>query len=98
LGDYYTAYALQSDAAHTSPSDPQSFLKYDQNGNLLGFNYGPHDRDLITNGVYGISHQMDNLVNLDKVIKSGLPIGSLDFQKRSVRFGSDMPGVFNPQG
>jgi Family of unknown function (DUF5677) len=98
LGDYYTAYALQSDAAHTSPSDLQSLLKYDQNGNLLGFNYGPHDKDLITNGVYAISLQMDNLVNLDKVIKSGLPVSFSDFQNRSVRFRSDMPGVFNPQG
>ena len=98
MGDYYTAYALQSDAAHTSFSDLQSFLKYDQNGILLGFNYGPHDKDLITNAVYAISLQMDNLVNLDKLIKSGLPISFSDFQNRSVRFRSDMPGVFNPPG
>jgi hypothetical protein len=73
LGDYYTAYSLQSDAAHASPTDLKLFLKYDQNWTLLGFNYGPHDRDLMTYAVYAISLQMDNLVNLDKVIKSGLP-------------------------
>jgi hypothetical protein len=98
LGDYYTAYSLQSDAAHASPTDLKLFLKYDQNWTLLGFNYGPHDRDLMTYAVYAISLQMDNLVNLDKVIKSGLPASFSDFQNHSVRFRSDMPGVFNPQG
>ena len=97
LNDYYTAYSIQSDAAHTSPTDLRSFLKHDQNRNLLGFNYGPHDKDLMTYAVYAMSLQMDNLVNLDKVIKSGLPAGFLEFQNRSIRFRSDMPGVFNPQ-
>lgn len=98
LGDYYTGYFVLSDAAHTSPTDLRSFLKYDQNGKLLGFNYGPHDKDLITYAMYAISLEMDNLVNLDKVIKSGLPISFSDFQNRSIRFRSDMPGVFSPQG
>lgn len=89
---------LQSDALSASPRDLQSFLKYDQNGTLLGFNYGPNDKDLINNGAYAISLRMDNLVNLDKVLKSGLPVSFSDFQNRSVRFRSDMPGVFNPQG
>src|SRR5208337_3810299 len=73
LRAYYTGYFVLSDAAHTSPTDLRSFLKYDQNGNLLGYNYGPHDKDLITYGGYAISLQMDNLTNLDEVIKSGLP-------------------------
>jgi Family of unknown function (DUF5677) len=98
LRDYYTGYFVLSDAAHTSPTDLRSFLKHDQNRTLLGFNYGPHDKDLMTYAVYAMSLQMDNLVNLDKVIKSGLPASFSDFQNRSVRFRSDMPGVFNPQG
>ncbi len=98
LRDYYTGYFVLSDAAHASPTDLRSFLEYDQNGKLLGFYYGPHDRDLITYASYAISLQMDNLVNLDKVIKSGLPARFSDFQNRSLRFTSDMPGVFNPQG
>jgi len=86
------------DAAHTSPRDLRSFLKHDQNRTLLGFNYGPHDKDLMTYAVYAISLQMDNLVNLDKVIKSGLPASFSDFQNRFVRIRSDMPSIFNPQG
>jgi hypothetical protein len=97
LGDYYTGYFVLSDAAHTSPTDLRSFLKYDQNGKLLGFNYGPHDKDLVTYAMYAMSLQMDNLVNLDKVIKSGLPASFSTFQNRSIRLRSDMPGMFNPQ-
>lgn len=97
LGDY-PAYLVLSDAAHTSPSDLRSFLKYDQNRSLLGFLYGPHDKDLITYAGYAMSLQADNLVNVDKVIKFGLPAGFADLQNRSIRFRSDMPGVFNPQG
>ena len=98
LGDYNTAYLILSDAAHTSPTDLQSFLKHDENRTLLGFMYGPHDKDLLTYAMYASSLQMDNLVNLDKVIKSGLPASFSDFQRRSVRVRSDMPSIFNPQG
>jgi hypothetical protein len=73
LGDYNTAYSILSDAAHTSPTDIQSFLKHDENRTLLGFMYGPPDKELTTFAVYAMSLQMDNLVNLDKIIKSGLP-------------------------
>jgi hypothetical protein len=97
LSDYYTAYSIQSDAAHTSPTDLRSFLTYDRNRTLLGFNYGPHDKDLITYAMYAMSLQMDNLANLDKVIKSGLPASLSEFQKRSIRLRSDMPGWFNRQ-
>lgn len=96
LGDYNTAYSILSDAVHTSPTDLQSFLKYDENRSLLGFMYGPHDKDLVTYAMYASSLQMDNLVNLDKIIKSGLPASFSDFQNRSVRIRSDMPGIFNP--
>jgi len=96
LGDY-PAYLVLSDAAHTSPTDLQSFLKRDQIGSLLGFIYGPHDKDLMTYAVYAMSLQADNLINLDKVIKFGLPAGFVDIQNRSIHFRSDMPGMFNPQ-
>jgi len=98
LRDYYTGYFVLSDAAHTSPTDLRSLLKHDQNRSLLGFMYGPHDKDLMTYAVYAMSLQADNLVNVDKVIKSGLPASFSDLQTRSIRFRSDMPGVFNPQG
>jgi hypothetical protein len=98
LGDYNTAYSILSDAAHTSPTDIQSFLKHDENRTLLGFMYGPHDKELTTFAVYAMSLQMDNLVNLDKIIKSGLPASFSDFQNRFVRIRSDMPSIFNPQG
>jgi hypothetical protein len=96
LGDYYTAYSVQSDAAHTSPTDLQSFVKRDEKDTLIGFNYGPHDRDLITYATYARSLQADNLVNLDKVLKFGLPPRFIDLQNRFVRYRSDMPGLFNP--
>jgi hypothetical protein len=98
LGDYNTAYSILSVAAHTSPTDIQSFLKHDENRTLLGFMYGPHDKELTTYAVYAMSLQMDSLVNLDKVIKSGLPASFSDFQNRFVRIRSDMPSIFNPQG
>src|SRR5262249_55296851 len=63
----YPAYLLLSDAAHTSPSDFRSFLKFDENRNLLGFNYGPHDKDLITYVTWAMSLQADNLAYLDKI-------------------------------
>jgi hypothetical protein len=63
---------------------------------VLGFIYGPHDKDLMTYAVYSMSLQADNLVNLDKVIKFGLPASFADLQNRFVRFRSDMPGTFNP--
>jgi Family of unknown function (DUF5677) len=82
LSDYYTAYQLQSDAAHASPSDLTSLLAFDRYGNLLGFSYGPHDKGLLMNIAYAASLQMDNLVNVDKVIKSGISATFSDFQNR----------------
>jgi hypothetical protein len=93
----YPAYLLLSDAAHTSPSDFRSILKFDENRNLLGFNYGPHDKDLITYASWAMSLQADNLANLDKIIGFGLPASFLDLQNRTIRFRSDMPGMFNPE-
>jgi hypothetical protein len=93
----YASYLHLSDAAHTSPYDLLSFLKFDQDHNLLGFNYGPHDKNLITYATYAMKLQADNLVNADKVIKFGLPASFLDLQNRSIRFRPDMPGMFNPQ-
>jgi len=93
----YASYLHLSDAAHASPHDLRSFLKFDQNDNLLGFNYGPHDKDLITYTTYAMTLQADNLINADKVIKFGLPASFSDFQNRSIRFRPDMPGMFNPQ-
>jgi len=95
LGDY-SAYLLMSDAAHTSPSDLRSFLKFDQNGHFLSYNYGPHDRDLASYAGYILVLQRDNLINANKVIKGTLPARFADLQKRSIKLRSDMPGVFNP--
>ncbi len=44
-----------------------------------------------------MSLQADNLINLDKVIKFGLPASFADIQNRSIHFRSDMPVMFNPQ-
>jgi hypothetical protein len=96
LGDY-PAYLVLSDAAHTSPTDLQSFLKRDRNRSLLGFGYGPHDEDLMRYAVYAMHLQSDNLTNLDKVIKFGLPPSFADIQNRSIQVPSDMPGMFNSQ-
>ena len=60
--------------------------------------FKPHDKELTTYAVYAMSLQMDNLVNLDKIIKSGLPASFSDFQNRFLRIRSDMPSIFNPQG
>ena len=93
----YSAYLLMSDAAHTSPSALRSFLKFDENGRFLGYNYGPHDRDLATYAGYILELQKDNLINANKLIKGILPARFADLQNRSFKLRSDMPGVFNPQ-
>jgi hypothetical protein len=62
LGEY-PGYLEFSDEAHTSPLDLQSFLKFDENRNLLGFVYGPHDKDLAIIAGYALSLQSDNLTN-----------------------------------
>lgn len=36
----------------------------------------------------------DNLTNLDKVIKFGLPASFADIKNRSIQFRSDMHGMF----
>jgi hypothetical protein len=95
-GDY-SAYLLMSDAAHTSPSDLRSFLKFDRNGHFLGYNYGPHDRELASYAGYILVLQRDNLINANKVIKGTLPTRLADLESRSINLRSDMPGVFNPQ-
>jgi len=98
LKDYDFAYAVLSDAVHTSLSDLRSFLKFGHKGNFLGYIYGPHDKDLATYAGYVNALQSDNLINTSKAIKRKLPASFEEFQKRSLRFTSDMPGVFNPQG
>lgn len=95
-GDY-AAYLLMSDAAHTSPSDLRSFLKFDRNGHFLGYNYGAHDRELASYAGYILVLQRDNLINANKVIKGSLPASFGAIQNRSIRLRSDMPGIFNPQ-
>jgi uncharacterized protein DUF5677 len=95
LKDYESAYALLSDAVHTSLSDVRSLLKFGHKGNFLGYIYGPNDKDLATFAGYAIALQSDNLINTSKAIKRKLPASFAEFQKRSLRFRSDMPGVFN---
>jgi Family of unknown function (DUF5677) len=97
LKDYDFAYAVLSDAVHTSISDVRSFLKFGHKGNFLGYIYGPNDKDLATFAGYILVLQSDNLTNTDKVLKRGLPTSFAEFQKRSLPFTSDMPGVFNPK-
>jgi hypothetical protein len=93
----YATYLRLSDAAHTSPNDMQSILKFDKKGNFLGYIYGPHDRDLATFAVHAAKLQSNNLINTNKVIKGELPASFTDFQNRRIRLRSDMPGIFNPQ-
>ena len=69
----------------------------DQNRSFVGFNYGPHDKDLITYTVYAMGRQSKNLINADKVIKFGLPASFETIQNRNVKFRSDMPGIFTPR-
>jgi len=78
----YVVYLRMSDAAHTSPTDMESILKFDKKGNFLGYIYGPHDRDLATFAVYAGKLQLDNLINTNKVIKGGLPASFTDFQNQ----------------
>jgi hypothetical protein len=50
----------------------------------------------MTYATYAMRLQADNLINLDKVLRFGLPARFFDLQNRSGRFRSDMPGIFNP--
>ena len=95
LRDYDEAYAILSDAVHTSLSDVLPSMKFGHKGNFLGYIYGPHDRDLAMYAGYLLTLQSENLVNTSEVIKRQLPVSFQDFKKRSMRITSDMPGVFN---
>lgn len=97
LRDYDEAYAILSDAVHTSLSDVLPSMKFGHKGNFLGYIYGPHDRDLAMYAGYLLTLQSENLVNTNEVIKRQLPVSFEDFKKRSMRITSDMPGVFNPK-
>jgi uncharacterized protein DUF5677 len=97
LRDYGEAYAILSDAVHTSLSDVLSSMKFGHKGNFLGYIYGPTDRDLAMYAGYLLTLQKENLVNTNEVIKRQLPASFEEFHKRSFRITSDMPGVFNPK-
>lgn len=97
LRDYDEAYAILSDAVHTSLSDVLPSMKFGHKGNFLGYIYGPHDRDLAMYAGYLLTLQSENLVNTNEVIKRQLPVSFEDFKKRSMRITSDMSGVFNPK-
>ena len=97
LRDYDEAYAILSDAVHTSLSDVLPSLKFGHKGNFLGYIYGPDDRDLAMYAGYLLTLQSENLVNTNEVIKRQLPASFEEFKKRSMRITSDMPGVFNPK-
>jgi Family of unknown function (DUF5677) len=95
LRDYDEAYAILSDAVHTSLSDVLPSMKFGHKSNFLGYIYGPDDRDLAMYAGYLLTLQSENLVNSNEVIKRQLPASFEDFKKRSMRITSDMPGVFN---
>ena len=95
LRDYDEAYAILSDAVHTSLSDVLPSMKFGHKGNFLGYIYGPDDRDLAMYAGYLLTLQSENLVNTNEVIKRQLPASFEEFKKRSMRITSDMPGVFN---
>ena len=97
LRDYDEAYAILSDAVHTSLSDVLPSMKFGHKGNFLGYIYGPNDRDLAMYAGYLLTLQSENLVNTNDVIKRQLPASFEEFKKRSMRITSDMPGVFNPK-
>jgi hypothetical protein len=87
----YGAYLLMSDAAHTSPSALRSFLKSNEQGGFSGYNYGPHDRNLIMHAAYIGTLQQNNLTNVGRVINWPLPASFEALKNRSFQIRSDMP-------
>jgi hypothetical protein len=93
----YSTYLFMSDAAHTSPLALRSFIRLDQQNHFVGYEYGPHDRDLAPYACFLLGAQTENLINVNKVISGQLPASFANLEKRSFRLRSDMPGGFNPQ-
>lgn len=70
---YYTVYPLLCDAVHVSAADLETFVEFDENHKVVGFNYGPHDRELIPYVLLAASLQLGNLAITDSVLRRGLP-------------------------
>ena len=70
---YYTVYPLLCDAVHVSAADLESFVEFDENHEVVGFKYGPNDRELIPYCLLAASLQLENLDIVDSMLKRGLP-------------------------
>ena len=67
-----TVYPLLCDAVHVSAADLESFVEFAENHKVVGFKYGPHDRELIPYILLAASLQLENLAIADSVAKRGL--------------------------
>jgi hypothetical protein len=72
LEEYYTAYALMSDAAHASVADLEASVEFDKDFNVVGFKYGPHDRQFAAYVLYAALLQLKNLLFTDQIIRQSL--------------------------
>jgi hypothetical protein len=69
LPDYYSAYALLSDAAHASVADIEALVEFDEKFNVVGFRYGPHDRQFAAFTLYAAKLQLENLIATDRIMQ-----------------------------
>jgi hypothetical protein len=64
---------LMSDAAHASVADIEASVEFDKDFNVVGFKYGPHDRQFAAYALYAARLQLENLVFTDRIMQRGLP-------------------------
>ena len=84
LEEYYTAYALMSDAVHASVADIEASVEFDKDLNVVGFKYGPHDRQFAAYALYAAMLQLKNLVFTDRILQRGLPSRAEDVVKQNI--------------
>jgi hypothetical protein len=91
---YYTAYMLMSDAAHAPVADLEASVEFDEDFNVVGFKYGPHDRQFAAYVLYAALLQLKNLVCTDQVMQRGLPDRAKDVVKQNVSLARTPGNLF----
>ena len=95
LPEYYTAYALMSDAAHASVADIEAFVEFDEGFNIVGFRYGPHDCKFAAYALYAARLQLQNLVFTDRIMQRRLLDRIEDVLKRNTSLAQAPGNLFS---
>jgi len=95
LPDYYSAYALLSDAAHASVADIEALVEFDEKFNVVGFRYGPHDRQFAAFTLYAAKLQLENLIATDRIMQQRLSEKIENLSKQNLLLAQKPGNLFN---